>query len=155
MEHILMYLRIHFLHDFLQRFRTTWMRYHLEICRLQATDIALLNVFPHLFLASFLQEYSFLHFHLRPFGYESFTHAITMAKHYLTKKVNVFDTKFNLKYAYIKYIYTCTNRRNWGCIWQSVLASHHFHPRISLRQTMERDCYISVFLFSCRICCSQ
>ena len=37
------------LHDFLQRFLTGWLRYHLEICLLQATDIALLNVFPHLF----------------------------------------------------------------------------------------------------------
>ena len=74
------------------------MRYHLEICRLQATDIALLNVFPHLFFASFLQEYSFLHFHLRPFGYESFTQAIVaMAKHYLEKK----STYLMQNFAYI------------------------------------------------------
>ena len=71
-----MYLRIHFLQDFLQKFLTGSLRDHVEICLLQAADIALLNVFLHLFFASFLQEYSFLHFHFKPFGYVSFTHAI-------------------------------------------------------------------------------
>ena len=147
-----MHLRRHFLQDFLQKFLTGWLRCHLGICLLQATDIALLKVFLQLFLAIFVHEYFFLQFHFKPFGYVSLTQAIAMEIHYSAKK----SMSMIQKMAYIAILfhylrslqyrlYIWTNRRNWGCIWHAVIASYHFHPCILLHHTMGWDCCTSFF----------
>ena len=145
-----MHLRRHFLQDFLQKFLTGWLRCHLLICLLQATESALLKAFPHLLFASFAHEYFFLQLHFKPFGYVSLTQAIAMEIHYSAKK-SMSMIQNSLQYR----LYIWTNRRNWGCIWHAVIASYHFHPRILLHHTMGWDCCTSFFLFSCRIYYNQ